>query len=135
MSDDGFFTFLSRLGEDIHDRRAREAIQGLEERVAHQQRLQDGDVASLQSQVHTLTREVAAMKVALEVLSHVLVDSGAVDAATLDRKIAEARGSAEAARKLASSALCSNCGLSFQGAQLIDTGVGLLCKRCRAVSG
>ncbi len=138
MSDDGFFAFLERLGEDSIDRKQRESIEALELRAASNrldQQSTDNDVARLRAEVTALTREIASMKVAFGVLSHLLVDTGRIDAAVLDARLAEAQARAAAVKPVVSSAVCSNCKMSYLGSQLFDSATGPLCKRCRAVGG
>lgn len=140
MTDDGFFTFLARsglLGDDARDLQQRDDIASLKERVELGERItRDGhatDLARLEAKLGALGREVAGLRIALDVLAHAVVEVGGLDAAVLDARMKEAIAREVAARAALVPIVCTNCGLKYPPAQAVDTPDGPLCKRCRAL--
>jgi len=133
-----FLAFLQRsgaFGEYFQGQQELQDIVGVRDDASRAHGETNGAVSGLKFQVAALSQALAAMKVAFEVLSNVLVDSGIVDTAALDARLAEALVRAEAERRASTPGVCSNCGLTFPGSKLEDTDAGRLCKRCRAVAG
>ncbi len=128
----GFFDFLGELGSDMWELRQRREIRDLQERVSRGERMRasDGDTERLEQRVAFLSRELATVKIAFDVLSHAIVETGALDAATLDRRLKEAVERVSAAQPQPP-VVCGNCGLSYAPAQVTQTDAGPRCKRCR----
>lgn len=134
--DDGFFARLSRrgwLGEGLQDLQQRDDIASLERRhrVEAETRLEDH--VSQQRQIDALTRELAAVRTALEVLGHMLVEVGGLDPAELDARMKAAIASDPSTRPPVQPGKCDNCGLKFPVERLEQTPNGQLCKRCLAL--
>jgi hypothetical protein len=84
----------------------------------------------LEARIGNLQRELATAKIALDVLSHAIVEAGVLDAKALDARLQDAMAKF-AAKTPAPPVVCSNCGLSTPANQVTKTPDGVLCKRCK----
>jgi hypothetical protein len=135
MSKQGFFWFL---GDGfLRDWRQQQEIEQLSDRGRLTDAIGESHtemIGQLQRAIDGQAREIATLRVALGVLSKLLVEHGGVDEGVLDARLAEAIAAEPAAqprRAAKEGAKCENCGLHFPAEQL----AGMVCKRCRAIVG
>jgi hypothetical protein len=133
-SDDSFFDFLGSVGDDLWELRQQRTLRGLKEQVEINEQIRkagyETDMGRLEARIGNLQRELATAKIALDVLSHAIVEAGVLDAKALDARLQDAIAK-YAAKTPAPPVVCSNCGLSYPANQVTQTPNGAVCKRCK----
>jgi hypothetical protein len=133
-SDDSYFGFLGDLGDDLWDLRQHRKLRDLKEKVEINEQIRkagyETDMGRLEARLAHLQRELATAKIALDVLSHAIVDAGVLDAKALDARLQDAMAK-YAAKTPVPPVVCSNCGLTTPANQVTQTPQGPVCKRCK----
>jgi hypothetical protein len=132
--DDSFFDLLGELGDDIWELRQHRTLRGLQEQISVNEQVRkagyETDMGRLDTRIALLQRELATARIALDVLSHAIVEAGVLDAKALDARLQEAMAK-YAAKTPAPPVVCTNCGLTYPAGKVTQTPKGAICARCK----